>query len=361
MFCNDLNPCTSDSCNASTGSCVSTAIQNCTCTGCDTSDPCNIPTCINGTCVYIRFTCPSTKCMTLTPISQGSQCVCSPSHIVTCPPLPPGYCGENVCDAATGTCKATGGRICNDNDPCTEDTCQIVNGNRTCLFKAITCQGDSPCSRKKCVNNNGLPVCVDDPLDSILCDTDSQCVQGSCNTTIGKCVYKNVECVNANSSSCSRNVCDAASRKCVPFKGIQCLPSDPMGCGTNGTCAWMNNEPTCVYEPKCAPVADSCTVVSCLPSLSKLNQSECITSKVNCDDGNPCTLNDRCISHGFDTNGNPITNCTFDAFICNNSTDPCHYSTCVNNNGVPTCVPKPIVCPTLDKVSKKNNFTFNKL
>jgi len=344
--CNDNNPCTTDTCDVPTGNCVHTPLPGCTTCNCTSTDPCNPQKCgpTPGTCVTVPVVCPINKCATITPKNINGNCVCVPTNPLVCPPVPAGQCGDNVCNPATGQCSVQGGRVCNDNNPCTTDTCALVNGTLTCTFTAIPCAGDSPCSRQKCINQNGVGTCVPDTSSGINCATASACVSGVCNTATGQCVYTTNPCPNLNSTTCSRNVCDPVTRKCVPTTGLNCAATDPVGCGIDGVCVLLNGQQTCSYQPSCPISENICTINTCTPSTTNQGGT-CTSTQVNCNDNNPCTVNDRCSPDGVDQFGNPKTKCIYDNFNCPALTNPCQLNKCVNQNGNPVCVPTSVTCP----------------
>jgi hypothetical protein len=346
-ICNDGVICTIDTCDITTGNCVFTPVPssqcnsttNCT-TPCVSTDPCNPRVCQNGTCIVTPVVCASsTKCGTIAPVAVGNVCQCNVTNPVTCPSsVPSGQCGEYICDPVAG-CIVSGGRVCNDNNPCTIDTCAVVNGTPTCQYTAIPCPGDSPCSRQKCVNVGGVASCQNDTANTINCTTasGSQCVTGTCNVATGTCQYTTNPCSQTVFSTCSRLVCNPATRLCQQSNGLQCSPNDPLGCGINGVCILVNGTETCSYSPSCPINTNLCNPVTCIPSVTGAG-GICKSNPLNCNDNNPCTVNDACIIQ----NGAPT--CSYTPFSCPLSTSPCTINQCVNVSGQPQCVATPVVC-----------------
>lgn len=345
--CNDNNTCTKDSCDLNTGNCVFTPIDNCkntTCLNCTSTNPCITATCQNGTCISIPFSCPINLCATIIPTPVNGVCQCVPSNPKTCNATKTA-CGESVCDPATGLCGTVNNKVCDDNDPCTIDTCVLVGGVAKCNFTQITCTGDSPCSRKKCVSQNGVPKCISDDVSNTLNCTSTECAVGVCNPSTGKCDFTATNCQNPSNTTCSRSICNPVTSKCEATVGLTCPPVDPVGCGTGGVCVVLGGVQSCKYNPTCPTSEDACVTQVC-----KVFSNGTICQKVNftCDDNNPCTT-DKCVNDGVDDKGNPKTKCVSTPFTCPTASDPCTLNQCVNQNGKPVCVPTAIACNSTSK------------
>jgi MYXO-CTERM domain-containing protein len=252
--CNDNNACTTDSCDSATG-CKYTPLNSGACNdgnACTEGDSCASGTC-SGTAVVCNDnnpctedTCdPDTGCK-FTNLGEGVECNdgndCSTGD----------RCTNGGVQGAVRTCLATGGRSCNDNNPCTQDyladcsdtdcTFEPITGScstgNLCLVgescnggtcgggTEINCDDENPCTLDTCDPsvgcvrtpqagecNDGSPCTIDDA-----CDSEGACVgtQITC-TAAGDC-YDPGEC-NENTGTCSD------LRK----------PNDTP-CGTTGTC-----------------------------------------------------------------------------------------------------------------------------
>jgi len=341
-ICNDNNSCTIDTCDLTSGQCVFTPIAGCnnqTCSNCATLNPCLPKKCENANCVTVQVSCPSTKCSTITPTAINGQCACLPSNPVTCPKST-SIC-DLVCNPLTGNCSTVGSRVCDDDNVCTIDQCIVVNGIPTCNYTAITCPGDSACSRKKCINQNGAPLCIDDTSNSVNCSASAnQCSVGTCNTATGQCQYTSQPCSNPSNTTCLRNICNPVLGQCEANVPMTCPATDPIGCGSNGVCAFLNNQQQCKYNAVCNQTDNGCLIVSC---NSNSNGSVCQTTTFNCNDNNPCTI-DQCVANGVDYLGRPKSTCQYTPFACPPSADPCSLNLCVNQNGKPVCQSTPVVC-----------------
>ena len=344
--CNDGNTCTTDICNATTGACEH--INNSlTCTDnnvCTLYDVCN-----NGICQ------PGT-----TPL------VCNDNN----------PCTDDTCDPILG-CKFTakaGGSGCNDNNVCTiNDVC--VNGN--CTGTQISCPDDgNACTTASCnpltgcfqVNNtatcdDGNPCTVNDRCTNGICtgtpkscDDGNPCTTDICNATTGACEHINnsLTCTDNNvctlNDVCNNGICQPGTTPlvcndnnpctddtCDPILGCKFTPkAGGSGCNDNNVCT-IND--VCVNgnctgtQISCPDDGNACTTASCNPLTGCFQ----VNNTATCDDGNPCTVNDRCtngICAGTPKScddGNP---CTTD--ICNATTGACEHInnslTCTDNN-----------------------------
>lgn len=347
--CNDRNPCTKDFCDTATGSCVNQIIPGCnnvTCANCTSPNPCMIYKCENGTCLISPFTCPSSKCATIvpTPTTDG-KCVCTPTNPVNCS-ASTGPCGSSVCDPLTGQCGTVNNRVCDDRDPCTNDLCTVVNGKANCTFTQISCPGDSPCSRKKCISPNGVPTCVNDTASNTLNCTATGCGSSTCDSGSGKCVFSVTPCPTPSTSNCDRNLCNPINGQCEATVGLTCPATDPAGCGTGGVCILQSNgQQSCKYNANC-PLSENACVLKVCKQFS--NGTVCQSTNFNCDDNNPCTT-DTCVPDGVDDNNNPKSKCVSTPIPCGPATDPCTLNVCVNVNGKGVCQQTPISCNSTSK------------
>ena len=160
--CDDGNPCTDDSCDASLG-CQHANNANLCDDGslCTTGDVCTAGTC-TGT--------------PIAPCSDGDACN-----------------GLETCNPATGLCQPGAAVDCNDLNPCTDDSCDAGLG----------CQH---------VNNN-LPC-----NDGSLCTTGDACINGACTGTLQPC--NDLDACNGVES------CDSGTGSCVPGTPVDCDDGD---------------------------------------------------------------------------------------------------------------------------------------
>jgi hypothetical protein len=156
VMCNDNNPCTTDTCDPTTGKCVFTDVADGTSCGAGTA--CTSQVCQTGRCVIRPVSCNDNNPCTFDFCLPATGC----QHF----PLPNGSaCNDNnICTVRDrcqgGTCTGTA-RNCDDGNSCTTDTCNPASGcvhtsgpdgalcddNNPCTFnetcKAGVCQGGS--------------------------------------------------------------------------------------------------------------------------------------------------------------------------------------------------------------------------
>ena len=201
LVCNDNNPCTDDTCTRPRAASTPTTTRN-TCSdgsACTTNDTCSGGTCVGGAApncddgnVCTDDTCnPATGCThtnNIAPCSDGNACNGT------------GSCLAGVCQAGTAL-------VCNDNNPCTDDTCapttgcvytndntnscsdgNICNGTETCLAgvcqagTALVCNDNNLCTDDACApatgcaHTNNVAPCN----DGNACTTSDACSGGTC-------------------------------------------------------------------------------------------------------------------------------------------------------------------------------------
>lgn len=212
------------------------------------------------------------------------------------------------------------GGTCNDNNPCTTDSC--IEG--ACVFSAApngtACTDNSVCTTSDaCVNG----VCVG---SAITCPDDANaCTSAACNPATG-CFQANntAACDDGNlctiNDTCSNGTCTSAPKNCSdgnPCTTDLCNPA-------TGVCFYTNNSAACSDGNPCT-TGDFCSGGSCQPGAGTLN----------CNDSNPCT-GDVC---------NPAIGCVYtnmpSGTSCNDSSVCTSSDVC--NNGV--CAGTPITCP----------------
>jgi len=81
-------------------------------------------------------------------------CVFDAASVVQCEPANDSACAQNRCDRATGSCAlqpAPKGSACDDNDPCTTDSCDAKLGCQHGNVDGLSCGGGGVCGAGKCV------------------------------------------------------------------------------------------------------------------------------------------------------------------------------------------------------------------
>lgn len=199
----------------------------------------------------------------------------------------------------------------------------------------------------KCPWYDWCGVCQGDGQTCCECDDGKKCTIDTCNVTTGQCIYTDVKCTN-NGSPCYTQSCNVNTGSCFNTTAVVCAP--PNQCQYNGSCTAATG--VCKYDnkPDGTPCDDkdacsggsSCKSGQCVGSnyqtcpapnqcqldpICNTTNGVCMypnkASSVDCNDGNPCTLNDKC------NNGQ----CIGTPKVCSAS-DQCHVAgTCNINTG----------------------------
>ncbi len=277
LNCDDGNPCTVDSCDPVTG-CRNVNIANGS--ACNDGDACTTgETCQSGACVpQSAVTC-----------DDGNQCTnstCVPETGCVHVPRTGACVDSNLCtgpDTCSGSSCVGGPQIvCDDNNPCTRDTCDPAVG---CKFEPLSagscddknlCTGDGTCSNGTC--QPGAPIS---------CDDNNPCTAGSCDSTQG-CVQIPVSGSCDDGDPCTgAGTCQLGS--CVPGTAITCADSNDCTadfCKAGVGCQFVPRTDVPCNDGNACTINDTCVSGQCKSG-----------TPLNCDDGNPCTL-DLCTASG---------------------------------------------------------------
>ena len=230
--CDDLNPCTIDSCDPQTGACLH---QN---------D--NTKTCDDGSACTQLDKCQDGQCVGFNPL------VCEDGN----------PCTTNVCDPTVGCLSSfANGAACEDGNPCTvSDTCNqgvCVSGGPN------TCNDNNPCTDDSCQPNVG---CINNSDDTNSCTVSnlgqcrvSRCVAGQCSSLAGP---DGIGCT-ATGSDCPQGHCGGGTCRsdtgvaCTYDPDSFCLPEQPGTCNSSGGCTPNGSTPGCSC-PGCAGVCLCC-------------------------------------------------------------------------------------------------------
>ncbi|MGC4120328.1 MAG: MopE-related protein [Myxococcales bacterium] len=237
--CEDGNPCTvGDACEA--GLCRSGAPKACAAPdGCHDAPACNPA---DGLCGQAPAKPDGSTCDDGDACSLGDQCAagaCVAGARKTCP-APTDPCQLPVeCDGATGQCPSAypsrpDGEACDDLDPCT---------------------GSDACASGKCAGAAKVCPALDD------------CQAGACDPTSGTCIGVPV----ADGTACSDGSACTAGDACVDGA---CLGGAATVCAPAGACKLAG---------VCDPASGSCSSADAPDGTA-------------CDDSNPCTAGDACLS-----------------------------------------------------------------
>ena len=235
LECNDGNPCTNDSCAASTG-CKHAPNA----APCDDDDACTVnDTCKAGACTSAKSVCAckaDDDCAKPANLCNGHErcianaCQLDPSTVVACGS--PGPCLVATCVPQTGQCliqKKADDAPCSDGDACTSgETCHAGS----CLGGTLmACDDGSVCTHDACDPKVG---CVFEPAegpcnDADPCTGDESCSQGTCTALSSLCAEV---CGNGLDDDGNATI-DCADPACAKEPGCDGCASAPwLPCGT---------------------------------------------------------------------------------------------------------------------------------
>ena len=251
---------------------------------CDDGDGCTVGDhCAGTACVGEPVDCDDANLCTVDSCDGVSGCVHAPTL---------GACDDG--DACTTSDQCEGGECvgvvpvnCNDDNACTKDACDAVNG---CTHEDLTgtcsdgdaCTVGDVCAAGECV-----------PGDVASCDDGNSCTADACDTVQG-CTHALVDdpCCQGganvcdDSDPCTLDLCDPLTSACShePLTGA-CNDGDP--CTSGDTCQGG----ACVGTPKVCDDGNPCTSDACE------GFGKCVSTPLSgtpCDDGKACSTGDAC-------------------------------------------------------------------
>ncbi|GAM20098.1 hypothetical protein SAMD00019534_032730 [Acytostelium subglobosum LB1] len=282
-------PCTNSVCQAGTGGAADKCID--TPKNCTGNDPCQIYSCdpVKG-CVSKSMVCtPPDNC-------TRSQCVAGKCVNTVIPPSECSSCKPKNCYLNTwdkGACNYTKDPLINDNDPCTDDTCDETNGEIKHTPKS--CSGCQTCQAGTCVDNSATckddgnictnQVCTNGTCDylPVSCDDNDPCTIDSCDSVAG-CIHNQTTCPEPT-SLCLNSFCEPG--KGCTTKNITCSSDnfcidafcdDRLGCVVLEHRCVADN-PDCSYGI-CNNVTQACEFHEFDPKPFKCNKAAVISTGV---------------------------------------------------------------------------------
>ncbi len=226
LDCDDGNPCTDDACDPKIG-CVHTAnaIGCNDGNACTTGDTCKAGSCLGGA----PPDCDDSNPCTTDSCDTEAGC----SYALNSAPCDDGkVCTINdKCDG--GVCVGGAGLTCNDENPCTDDSCLEGVG---CQFvnNTVKCDDDNACTTLDLCSDG---TCVGStPPD---CNDSNPCTDDSCDTDIG--------CVHAdNTVACDDGDACTTADTCA---GGSCVGGPDKDCNDNNVCTAdsCDSDTGCVY------------------------------------------------------------------------------------------------------------------
>ena len=308
----DGDPCTKDFCDLGQDACVHPAISGCVppcasdldCAS-EPAGPCEQAVCQAGTCVVAPLandTACTSGAIAADACASGGTCVagaCAPVAI-ECDDGNP--CTTDGCDPATGctTINKAKGTSCTT-PAITADACALGGTcqSGTCVAVPQLCDDGNPCTIDECDPASGCTAsnvgagapCSTPAVEQAAC-TDGGVCQG------GACVGIPVECAD-DGKVCTDDLCDPAADACAHPPKPGCV--EPT-CEADGDCAGQVDPGPCgvavcvAGQCQISAIADDtpCTSAAIAANAcadeGRCQAGTCAPVAIECDDGNPCTL-----------------------------------------------------------------------
>jgi len=297
--CDDGNGCTIDTCAGADGCTYEILTEG----ECLDGDACTIGDhCEEGVCIGKAIDCDDQNPCTADSCDGLGGCK-NEAQVAACDDGDPCTLGDLCTD---GTCQGTATLTCDDGNPCTDDSC----GEAGCVYTANAGECDDG---NACTEGDGCAdgACVG---AAVACDDGNLCTTDSCDVSKGCVTANNTQpCDDGDTCTlgdmCADGGCAAGGNKLTCQDGNPCTDD---GCDTKLGCVFTANDGACDDKNECTP-ADACVEGACIGSGS-----------LACDDGNPCTI-DSCLPGGGCSYENAVG-------LCNDG-DACSINdTCVDGD-----------------------------
>ncbi len=347
-----LQACQVAKCNAGTCEAV-TAPAGMTCQAEGLTGDCEVGSCdADGACV--ASVAPDGQ-----PCNQSAWTPCEAYHCVQ------------------GSCAAYALAICDDNNPCTDDSCDPATGECVHANNTAPCDDANSCTTPDTCQDG---ACVPGP-NECECFADADCAAyedgDACNGTLvcdqdtRKCVVKDgsvVTCTETSDDPCQVVACDPANGTCglvaaadgtacddgdVCTEGDSCQAgvctsgtTDACACTEDTDCTQFDDGDFCngvwsCQDGHCAPLADSevdcsqqeapeCSTLACNPATGTC-EATTVEDGTACEDGDMCTGGDTC-------QGGTCVAGTEDACACTETADCADLEDGLACNGTLACI-----------------------
>jgi hypothetical protein len=288
-----IHPEATETCNGQDDDCDGTTDA----IACDDGDPCTSgDACAAGVCAG-KAACDDGNDCTADVCAPGGGCTYEPKAGGVCQPADPclqdGTCNAGLCDGGVA-------RVCDDQNPCTQDTCAPDIG---CLALplAIACDDGDPCTRNDSCASGTCAGTVD-----ATCKTPT-CGDGACSGA-ETCATCPVDCSPLGAGVCGA-ACDPLSPTSACPANFVCAPTwtkaamtlaSTSGTGACGTACATNADcagGAClsgvgglvaggICGKACDPAAPSCTgIETCVAMAGSTTQGVCVAGAACTADG----------------------------------------------------------------------------
>ena len=333
------SPCMTGVCDSETGECKAEPIEDpaCVCwdapngTACDDGQNCtHDDTCSDNLCIGQALECSSygDECNEGVCSEETGKCTKSPINFGK--PCDDGFACTDFDKCKAGGCEGDLLDCSHMDGPCALGFCDEELGN--CDAKKLTddtpcddgdiCTGHDHCTDGECGGDFDLcAACFDEDQGNGCGDGNACTVNTVCIISLGQlvCIGEEKDCPEMM-GQCSFGACDSDSGDCEAHNmpdGISCDDGDlctVMDTCDSGDCVGISKE--------CNDGALPCAIGSCNPDTGKCS-FEPIEDGAQCDDSNPCTLEDTCIGG----------NCAGALKDCGDVEGPCMVGECDAETG----------------------------
>ena len=218
--CDDANPCTQDSCDPATG-CAHTAVVDGS--SCSNDDVCDgLELCAAGVC------------------EPGAGLDCDDANT----------CTTDTCDPTAGCASASkpNGTACDDGDACTtaEKCASGVCGGGA----AVVCDDENPCTDDTCAPASGCVYTNDDTNgcdDARVCTAADRCEAGACTGDyVSGCCESDAQCDDA--TACTTDTCDEPTGVCTNAVDVATYFADSFDDGSIADWAVASSNPSVTWQ-----------------------------------------------------------------------------------------------------------------
>ena len=222
---------------------------------------------------------------------------------------------------AKGVCKPGTAKNCDDGNPCTKDYCDMATGCTQTFDNGAPCDDENPCTLGDVCMTGGCKSGV-----AKACSSPDPCLFAKCDALNGKCKLSQAPAGMPCNDGTLCTVKDACKEGDCSGSALSCDDANPCtnnGCGAGTGCTSAVNSNPCDDGNKCTG-GDTCGGGGCAGLA--------VDVTATCDDGNPCTTESctpaaGCVHVGNALpcdDGNPCTQGdTCAASQCNSGTNLC--------------------------------------